>query len=212
VIDLCAAPGGKTAQLAAAGATVIAVDRSAKRLERLKENMERLSLDAETVVADGATWKPPEPADAVLLDAPCTATGTIRHQPDILHLKERKDQEKIVALQRRLLSSAVEMLKPGGVLIYCTCSLQKAEGEAQAEWFLSESFPVERLPIVAKEIPGIRNLLDDKGDLRALPSHWKGAMLPARRRGRSKNDDPQKVNILITVCSPKMPETALESP
>lgn len=173
VIDLCAAPGGKTAQLAAGGATVIAVDRSAQRMERLKENMTRLKLDVETVIAEGATWKPAAPVDAVLLDAPCTATGTIRHQPDILYLKEPKDQEKLVALQRRLLLNALEMLKPGGLLMYCTCSLQKAEGEAQVEWFLSQGLAVQHAPIVPKEIPGIRNLLNEAGDLRALPSHWK---------------------------------------
>lgn len=173
VVDLCAAPGGKTAQLAARGARVIAVDRSAQRMERLKENMDRLKLAVETVIADGATWKPPQPVDAVLLDAPCTATGTIRHQPDILHLKELKDQEKLVALQQRLLMNAVGMLAPGGVLVFCTCSLQKAEGERQAEWLLAQGLPVVPSPIPPKEISGIRNLIDAQGNVRALPSHWK---------------------------------------
>jgi 16S rRNA (cytosine967-C5)-methyltransferase len=204
VIDLCAAPGGKTAQLAAAGAHVIAVDRSAERVKRLKENMERLGFTAsphpnllpqgekellsspsplagegrgegfvETVIADGAVWLPQAPADAVLLDAPCTATGTIRHQPDILHLKEPKDQEKLAALQRRLLLNAVNMLKPGGILIYCTCSIQKAEGEEQVDWILSQNVPLQLSPITPEEIPGISELLTKRGEIRALPCHWK---------------------------------------
>ncbi|MCE9507003.1 MAG: RsmB/NOP family class I SAM-dependent RNA methyltransferase [Alphaproteobacteria bacterium] len=204
VIDLCAAPGGKTAQLAAVGANVIAVDRSPERVKRLKENMERLGFTAsphpnllpqgekehlsspsplagegrgegfvETVVADGAVWLPPEPADAVLLDAPCTATGTIRHQPDILHLKEPKDQEKLAALQRRLLLNAVNMLKPGGILIYCTCSMQKAEGEDQVDWILAQGVPLQLSPITPQEIPGIAEILTERGEIRALPCHWK---------------------------------------
>jgi 16S rRNA (cytosine967-C5)-methyltransferase len=172
VIDLCAAPGGKTAQLAAAGAHVIAVDRSAQRAERLKENMQRLKLGAETVIADGATWAPPAPVDAVLLDAPCTATGTIRHQPDILHLKELKDQEKLAALQRRLLQNATAMLKPGGILVYCTCSLQKAEGENQVDWALEEKLPLKRVPVASEEIPGISEMINSRGEIRCLPSHW----------------------------------------
>jgi 16S rRNA (cytosine967-C5)-methyltransferase len=173
VIDLCAAPGGKTAQLAATGAHVIAVDRSAERVKRLKENMERLHLTIETVIADGAVWLPQAPADAVLLDAPCTATGTIRHQPDILHLKEPKDQEKLAALQRRLLLNAVNMLKPGGILIYCTCSIQKAEGEDQVDWILSQNVPLQLSPITPEEIPGLSELLTERGEIRALPCHWK---------------------------------------
>jgi 16S rRNA (cytosine967-C5)-methyltransferase len=173
VIDLCAAPGGKTAQLAAAGARVIAVDRSAERVKRLKENMERLHCEIETVVADGAVWLPEEPVDAILLDAPCTATGTIRHQPDILHLKELKDQEKLAALQRRLLVNAVNMLKPHGTLVYCTCSLQKAEGEEQVNWVLSQNLPLKLSPVTPDEIPGITELLSARGEIRALPFHWK---------------------------------------
>jgi 16S rRNA (cytosine967-C5)-methyltransferase len=176
VIDLCAAPGGKTAQLMAQGADrVIAVDRSKDRVVRLKENMERLHYQGkvETVVADAAVWLPAEHADAILIDAPCTATGTIRHQPDILHLKSMADQEKLVALQRRLLVNSLNMVRAGGVIIYCTCSLQKAEGEAQVTWFLSQGFPVERSPIKAEELDGIAETLTKHGEIRALPSHWK---------------------------------------
>ena len=172
VIDLCAAPGGKTAQLCAQGAKVIAVDRSAERIKRLKENMTRLHCDIETVIADGATWKPTAPVDAVLLDAPCTATGTIRHQPDILHLKEPKDQEKLAALQRRLIVNAVNMLKPGGILIYCTCSIQKAESEERVDWILSENLPLRLSPIRPDEIPGISEVVTERGEIRCLPFHW----------------------------------------
>jgi len=175
IIDLCAAPGGKTAQLCAQGAKVIAVDRSAERIKRLKENMTRLHCEIETVIADGATWKPAALVDAVLLDAPCTATGTIRHQPDILHLKEMKDQEKLAALQRRLLVNAANMLKPGGVLIYCTCSIQKAESEAQVDWVLEQGLPLKLSPITEQEIPGITEMLTPRGEIRCLPHQWKDA-------------------------------------
>lgn len=171
-IDLCAAPGGKTAQLAAMGAKVIAVDRSAERVRRLGENMRRLKLDVETVIEDGAAFQPKEQADLVLLDAPCTATGTIRHQPDVLWLKEPRDQEKLAALQKRLLLNAVRMLKPGGTLMYCTCSLQKAEGEHQADWLLGQGLPVRLSPIRRDELPGIADMVTDRGDLRCFPFHW----------------------------------------
>lgn len=149
---------------------MIALDRSAQRVTRLKENMARLKLDVETVIADGAEWKPSTPVDAVLLDAPCTATGTIRHQPDILHLKEMKDQEKLAALQRRLLLNAVNMLKPGGVLIYCTCSIQKAESEEQVDWILSQDVPLKLVPITAEEAPA--EFLTARGEIRCLPQQW----------------------------------------
>lgn len=171
-VDLCAAPGGKTAQLAAMGAKVTALDRSANRMEKLRDNMRRLKLDVETVIADGSEWRPAEPVDAVLLDAPCTATGTIRHQPDVLHLKEPKDQEKMAALQRRLMANAVRMLKPGGTLIYCTCSLQKAEGEVQTDWLLAQPLPATFTPIRPGEIPGADMMLTERGELRCLPQHW----------------------------------------
>lgn len=173
VVDLCAAPGGKTAQLAAAGADVIALDRSAGRIARLQENMDRLQLTVETVVADGSVWQPEEKVDAVLLDAPCSATGTIRHQPDVLHLKQENDQKKLAALQRRLLVNAVEMLKPGGVLVYCTCSIQKEEGEDQRSWILSQNQPIKGMPIGADELPGLSEIITPEGEVRALPYHLK---------------------------------------
>ncbi len=173
VVDLCAAPGGKTAQMAAEGAQVIAVDRSAARIKKLEENLSRLKLTAEVVIADGATWKPKEPVDAVLVDAPCTTTGTIRHQPDVLWLKEIKDQEKMVALQKKLLLNAVSMLKPGGTLLYCTCSLQKDEGENQTTWLLGQVLPLKLAPIAKRELAGTAEMLTPRGEIRSLPSHWK---------------------------------------
>ncbi len=147
IVDLCAAPGGKTAQLLAQGAKVIAVDRSAQRMVRLHENMERLGLkdNLETVVADGAVWRPTRAVDGILIDAPCTATGTLRHQPDVARLKTPADQTKLMDTQERLLKNAVSMLSPGGILVYCTCSLQKAEGEEQIDAlfeFLSQRRPL----------------------------------------------------------------------
>lgn len=173
VVDLCAAPGGKTAQLAAAGARVTAIDRSPQRMARLRENLQRLKCDnVETVVADSAVWQPAEKVDAVLLDAPCTATGTIRHQPDVLHLKDARDQEKMAALQKRLMENAVKMLKPGGVLVFCTCSIQKAEGEYQTDSLAVQNLPVVLSPIRAEELDGIAEMLTPRGELRALPHHW----------------------------------------
>lgn len=172
IVDLCAAPGGKTAQLAAMGADVIALDRSAPRLKRLHENMDRLKLSVATVAADGAAWHPMEKLDAVLLDAPCTATGTIRHQPDVLRLKDIRDQDKLAALQKRLMLNAARMLKPGGVLVYCTCSVQKAESEAQTEWLLAQGTGLRLSAIRPGEIAGINAMLTLKGELRCLPHHW----------------------------------------
>lgn len=175
IVDLCAAPGGKTAQLAAMGAAVIALDRSAPRLKKMQENLTRLKLPAELVAADGAVWQPPQQVDAVLLDAPCSATGTIRHQPDVLRLKDMRDQDKLAALQKRLMLNALGMLRPGGVMVYCTCSLQKAESEAQTEWLLAQEFGVALSPIRAGEVAGLGEMITPRGELRALPHHWREA-------------------------------------
>ncbi len=173
VLDLCAAPGGKTAQLAAMGAQVTAIDRSGKRLRRLEANMARLRFQDNVIVetADAASWMPKEPAPFILLDAPCTATGTIRRNPDVLHLKTPQDMQGLMEVQARLLAQAVRMLAPGGILIYCTCSLQKDEGERQIENLLSTGAPVSRMPILAGEIGGMDSLITPDGDVRVFPFH-----------------------------------------
>jgi len=172
VADLCAAPGGKTAQLAAAGALVTAVDISKKRLQRLSENLSRLGLSAETVVADVAKWNPSEPFDAVLLDAPCSATGTLRRHPDIAWNKTPEDVARLVAAQDRLLAAALAMVKPGGLLVYATCSLQPKEGSARIDALLDRGAPAERLPICADELPGLAEAITPAGEMRTLPCYW----------------------------------------
>ena len=171
VVDLCAAPGGKTAQLAAAGAHVTAIDRSPRRLERLKINLSRLSLRVESLAADAVQWRPPERVHFALLDAPCTATGAIRRHPDVPHLKTSDDVTRLAAVQERLLSAAIEMLAPGGTLVYCTCSLEPQEGVQQVTRLLARGAPVTRRPIQAAEIGGLVECLTPDGDLRTLPSH-----------------------------------------
>lgn len=172
VIDLCAAPGGKTAQLATAGAQVTAIDRSAKRLERLSRNLERLGLSAEVEAADGTLWTPAEPADALLLDAPCSATGTIRRHPDVALGKTPADVAKLAALQDRLLDHAAGLVKPGGLLVYATCSLLPAEGEERiAALFERTARKWERVAIDPAEIGGWSECVTPQGDLRTLPCH-----------------------------------------
>jgi len=171
VIDLCAAPGGKTAQLAAAGARVTAVDLSERRLVRLTENMARLGLDAETVTGDAATWRPQTPAEAVLLDAPCSGTGTIRRHPDIAWTKGPDDPVRLAGLQARLIDNALACLKPGGVLVYAVCSLQPEEGEHQLDAALARHPGVIHEPIGAAEIGGFAEAVDARGCLRTLPCH-----------------------------------------
>ncbi len=173
VYDLCAAPGGKTLQLAAFGANVTALDRSANRLKRLRENLERMKFvdQVEVVAEDAARWSVRDPVAYILLDAPCSATGTIRRHPDVLHLKNNVDIERLEVLQASLLDNAFNNLMVGGVLVYCTCSLQKSEGEAQIARFLQTHTNAQRLPIKAKELGGYDESLTDDGDLRILPFH-----------------------------------------
>ncbi len=172
VADLCAAPGGKTAQLIVAGAEVTAVDLSAKRLRRLGENLSRLGLEAETVKADAAKWRPAKPFDAVLLDAPCTATGTLRRHPDIAWNKGPGDMARLAALQDRLLAAAVDMVIPGGPVVFATCSLQRAEGEDRIAALLEAGAPVERDGLSIGEMPELDEAVTGTGDLRTLPCHW----------------------------------------
>ncbi len=175
VIDLCAAPGGKTAQLAAAGAQVTAVDRSETRLLRVRENLDRLGLEAELVCADAGGWRPGETADgaadAVLVDAPCSSTGTIRRHPDVARLKAPDDVSKLTGVQDRLLSAALDMVRPGGVIVYCSCSLQPEEGPDRITALLDAGAPVTRVAVAPADIGGLGELISADGALRSLPCH-----------------------------------------
>ncbi|KQT11707.1 MFS transporter [Methylobacterium sp. Leaf399] len=174
VADLCAAPGGKTAQLAAAGAAVTAVDRSGPRMERLSENLARLGLTAEIRVGDALALGNDETFDAVLLDAPCSATGTIRRHPEVAWTKVEADIQRLAGLQARLLDRAATLVRPGGRLVYCTCSIEPEEGEAQVARFLSRNAGFSRVPILADEIGGLAEAIDGEGDLRTLPAQLDG--------------------------------------
>lgn len=177
VLDLCAAPGGKTMQLASVGWQVTAVDQSKKRLERLSENLARTGLPAEVIQADLRNWSPEAPADAVLLDAPCTATGIFRRHPDVLHRIGERQIAEMTELQAALLVRAAEWVKPGGALIYATCSLEKAEGEEQVERFLasnpeftlqlvgSEELPDGIVPTVEGYVRTLPTMLEEEGRL-----------------------------------------------
>ena len=172
IADLCAAPGGKTAQLALAGASVTAIDRSPARIARLRDNFARLQLAAETIVADAVEWPGGSAGfDGVLVDAPCTSTGTIRRHPDVAWLRQETDIAPLVALQKRLLQKAVALLKPGGRLVYCTCSLEPEEGEQAISALLAAEPAMRRVPIEAGEVAGLAEILNADGDLRTLPCH-----------------------------------------
>ncbi len=173
VVDLCAAPGGKSAELAAAGAAVTTVDRSAERLKLLAANFERLRLHSELVVADALSFDAP-PFDAALLDAPCTATGTIRRHPDVAWTKRHGDLAALVKLQTQLLDKAIALARAGGMIVYCVCSLEPEEGEAQIASLLRRNPDVRRSPIEPQEIGGLAECLTPSGDLRTLPCHLWG--------------------------------------
>jgi 16S rRNA (cytosine967-C5)-methyltransferase len=173
VVDLCAAPGGKSAQLAAAGANVTTVDRSAERLKALAANFARLRLHSEIVVADALAFDAP-PFDAVLIDAPCSATGTIRRHPDVAWTKRPSDLPGLARLQTQLLDKAVALTKPGGVLVYCACSLEPEEGEAQIAALARRNPDVRRAAVDPEEIGGLAECLTSTGELRTLPCHLWG--------------------------------------
>ena len=173
VADLCAAPGGKTAQLVLGGASVIAVDNSKTRLKLLAENLKRLHLEAELVEADAASWQPGGLFDAVLLDAPCSSTGTIRRHPDIPYVKSAKDIETLAALQARLLDNAARLVRPGGKLVYSTCSLEPEEGEAQIAAFLTRNAAFSIDPISPAELYGQAQWIEPSGCLRTFPYELK---------------------------------------
>jgi 16S rRNA (cytosine967-C5)-methyltransferase len=178
VLDLCAAPGGKTLQLAAAGAQVTALDRSAERLGRVTQNLERTGLKALCVTADAFNWRPPAPVDAVLLDAPCSATGTIRRHPDLPWIKRQAELAELPALQRRLLNAAIAMTRPGGVIVYAVCSLEPAEGEDLIAAAIEQGAPIERIrigEIMPEEqawLGAPAEAITRAGALRTLPCHW----------------------------------------
>lgn len=170
VLDLCAAPGGKTLQLAAAGASVVALDVSEARLARLRENLARTGLTAEVVAADALDWQPGEAFDAILLDAPCSATGTIRRHPELPFVKDGSDLPALVTLQARLLDRALGWLKPGGRLVFATCSLLPEEGEGQLAGALARH---PGLAVERADLPGVEpGWWSEAGGLRTRPDFW----------------------------------------
>jgi 16S rRNA (cytosine967-C5)-methyltransferase len=170
VLDLCAAPGGKTLQLAATGAQVTAVDKSEQRLKRLRENLARTKLEAEVICADALEYRSGEPFDAVLLDAPCTSTGTLRRHPDVAWLRRPTDVRALADLQTQLLAAAAAHLKPGAPLVYAVCSLEPEEGPGVVAAALTRGW--RRDPIRPGEIAVADEFITPDGDLRTLPSHW----------------------------------------
>ena len=172
VADLCAAPGGKTLQLCAAGALVTAVDISARRIGRLSDNLVRAGMTAELVTADAGKWTPADTFDAILLDAPCSGTGTLRRHPDIAWLKDDEDVSRLTLTQDRLLVHALELLKPGGTLVYAVCSLEEDEGPARVGALLAREPRVKRVPVEPAELPGLAEAITPAGDIRTLPSMW----------------------------------------
>jgi len=169
VLDLCAAPGGKTLQLASQGAIVTALDRSKNRLNRLRNNLDRMGLEASIEVGDATKHEPTTPVDHILLDAPCSATGTYRRNPDVLIHKSDDDIAKLASLQERILKKAFSYLPVGGILIYCTCSLESDEGVVQIDEFLAGEKAAKRQPISADEVGNIKEIITEKGDVLCLP-------------------------------------------
>jgi 16S rRNA (cytosine967-C5)-methyltransferase len=171
VADLCAAPGGKTAQLILAGARVTALDTSKNRLARLARNLERLRLEADLVEADMLTWRPAELFDAVLLDAPCSSTGTVRRHPDVPWTKSMGDVEKLAALQERMVAAAMGLVKPGGRVVFSNCSLDPAEGEDLVRTFLATTGDVQLDPVLPGEIAAADDFVTEGGLLRTTPAN-----------------------------------------
>lgn len=168
VLDLCAAPGGKTMQLIQAGAFVTALDLTASRMTRLRQNLERMHMEANCVTADIMEWQPTRAYDAILLDAPCSATGTWRRHPEVLHLVSEKDIAELAVLQHTMLTRAWQWVKPGGKLVYCVCSLEPEEGELQATRFLQEQADATLVPVHADtSIPA--SCITSEGYLRTRP-------------------------------------------
>jgi len=177
VLDLCAAPGGKTLQLAAMGARVTAVDIAERRLALVEQNLARTGLSAELVAADALDWTPAAPQTAILLDAPCSATGTARRHPDVLHLKAARNFAPVIETQAALLARAAGWLAPGGRMIYCTCSLEPEEGEAQIARLLAANAAMRLVPIAHAALPpGLALAPAPQGWLRTLPGQIAGGI------------------------------------
>jgi 16S rRNA (cytosine967-C5)-methyltransferase len=169
IADLCAAPGGKTMQIAASGARTLAVEASGKRLKRVAANLERTGLTAECVAADALSWRPDAPVDGVLLDAPCTATGTLRRRPDTAFAKQDGDVANLAKIQDALLDAAIDMVKPGGRIVYCTCSLEREEGEERIAAVLARRGDVRLDPVEPCELPGLTDAVAADGAVRTRP-------------------------------------------
>ena len=169
VLDLCSAPGGKTMQLLAKGANVTCIEISKKRIDTMQENFHRTQFKPEIICADILKWTSDKKYDFILLDAPCSATGTIRKNPDLIHIKEQHDLKKNIQLQKLLLQRAINFLNNTGILVYCVCSLEIEEGEDQIEAFLAENEAISLMPIDDKEFPEYKHFINPRGYLRTLP-------------------------------------------
>ena len=169
VLDLCSAPGGKTMQMLAKGANVTCIEISKKRIDTMQENFHRTQLKPKIICADILKWTSDKKYDFILLDAPCSATGTIRKNPDLIHIKEKHDLKKNIQLQKLLLQRAINFLSSTGVLVYCVCSLEIEEGEDQIEAFLAENEAISLMPIDEKEFPEYKHFIEPRGYLRTLP-------------------------------------------
>ena len=169
VLDLCSAPGGKTMQMLAKGANVTCIEISKKRIDTMQENFHRTQLKPKIICADILKWTSDKKYDFILLDAPCSATGTIRKNPDLIHIKEQHDLKKNIQLQKLLLQRAINFLSSTGVLVYCVCSLEIEEGEDQIEAFLAENEAISLMPINEKEFPEYKHFIKPRGYLRTLP-------------------------------------------
>lgn len=172
--DLCAAPGGKTAQLILSGATVTALDQSGNRLKRLRENLGRLQMQAELVETNMLKFQPTELFDAVLLDAPCSSTGTLRKHPDVCWTKDEKDIAKLAGLQEQMLRHAITLVKPGGIVVFSNCSLDPSEGEEMVARVLASETSLERVPVTVDAFPGMEIAVNPDGDLRTTPDMFGG--------------------------------------
>ncbi|MFK0334155.1 RsmB/NOP family class I SAM-dependent RNA methyltransferase [Rhizobium sp. NPDC090275] len=173
VADLCAAPGGKTAQLILAGGNVTAVEQSENRIKRLRSNLDRLQLSAETIAQDLTKFTPDELFDAILLDAPCSSTGTTRRHPDVLWTKGPEDIAKLAALQERLLRHALRLLKPEGTIVFSNCSLDPSEGEEVVARVLNDTAGLERVAIEPSRWPGLEEAISPLGEFRTTPDMLK---------------------------------------